>query len=70
MEKIDQSKEKIREIENEMNERIAVIEQRNQEIDAMAGKIEEMKVAQRELLNKCGNGNYFLVFIFVLHNFS
>ncbi|XP_063905128.1 structural maintenance of chromosomes protein 5-like [Zophobas morio] len=55
MEKIDQSKEKIREIENEMNERIAVIEQRNQEIDAMAGKIEEMKVAQRELLNKCGN---------------
>lgn len=56
MEKIDQTRDKIRDIEGDMNERIAVVDQRKQEIDTMASKIEEMKVAQRGLVDKCGNG--------------
>jgi uncharacterized coiled-coil DUF342 family protein len=56
LEKIDQTRDKIRDIEGDMNERIAVVDQRKQEIDTMASKIEEMKVAQRGLVDKCGNG--------------
>ncbi|EFA05955.1 structural maintenance of chromosomes protein 5 [Tribolium castaneum] len=55
VEKIEQTKDKIRDIEQKMNDQIAIIEQKNQENEAMASKIEELKVAQRELLNQCGN---------------
>lgn len=56
LEKIQQSKGQIRGIENDMNVKIAEIEQRNQQVEEAAKKIEEMKNAQAALVNKCGNG--------------
>ncbi|XP_044263469.1 structural maintenance of chromosomes protein 5 [Tribolium madens] len=55
LEKIEQTKDKIRNVEQQVNDQIAIIEQKNQEIETMASKVEEMKVAQRDLANKCGN---------------
>lgn len=56
MDKIEQSNGQIRDIENDMNVKIAEIEQRNQQVEETAAKIEEMKNAQTALVNKCGNG--------------
>ncbi|RZB38652.1 structural maintenance of chromosomes protein 5 [Asbolus verrucosus] len=55
VEKIEQTKQQIREIEADVAAKVAEIEQKNQEIETTATKIEEMKVAQRQLLDKCGN---------------
>lgn len=59
MDEIEQSNGQIRDIENDMNVKIAEIEQRNQQVEETAAKIEEMKNAQTALVNKCGNGKSY-----------
>lgn len=42
-----------------MNDKTAVIDQNNREIQGMASNIEEMKIARKELVNKSENGFFF-----------